>query len=143
MRINVNKSKRHWVCFIKSFQNNWLNFSHIEPFIFLALLSFSTELDHYKILAVNSSVRLRGERQLLLMTNCLFKKIFSMISVLFVRPLITLFQSSGNIYPVFQSQGGFLTCMLHRLSLMESSDSSLVRHLQTCWWSARLPSNYD
>ena len=46
--------------------------------------------------------------------------------ILFVGPLIPLFWISGDIHPGFQSQGGSLTCILHDLHVMGSSDSPLV-----------------
>ena len=49
----------------------------------------------------------------------------------FVGQLITLFWTSGDVCNEFQSQGGSLTCMLHHLCKMGTSDSSLVRHLLT------------
>ena len=51
--------------------------------------------------------------------------------VLFVGPLITLFWTSGDVSSGFQSQGGSLTCILHHLCKMGTSDSPLVRHLLT------------
>ena len=39
-------------------------------------------------------------------------------------PLIPLFWTSGDIYPGFQKQRGFLAYVLHRLHATESSDTS-------------------
>ena len=49
----------------------------------------------------------------------------------FVGPLIPLFWTSGDVCPVFQSQGGSLACRLCCLHAMDSSDSPLVQHLLT------------
>ena len=45
--------------------------------------------------------------------------------------MISLFWTSGDICPGFQSQGGSLTCILPCLHKMYSSDSPLVCHLLT------------
>ena len=47
--------------------------------------------------------------------------------------LMLLFWASGDIWPGFESQGGYLPLMLPRLHLMDSSDSPLGKHLLTCW----------
>ena len=44
--------------------------------------------------------------------------------------------------PVFQSKSGPLTCMHHRMCMMDSSYSPLVWHLLTSWWPAWKPSLY-
>ena len=38
----------------------------------------------------------------------------------------TPFWISGDIHPGFETQGGSLTCMLHDLHVMDSSDSPMV-----------------
>ena len=68
-----------------------------------------------------------------------FLKIFWRTQVLFVGPLITLFWTSGDIYPGFQCQGGSLTCLLCHLHAMDSSDLPLVWHLLTSWQPAWQP----
>ena len=60
-----------------------------------------------------------------------FKKFWRTLVVLFVGQLISVFWTSGDVWPVFQSQGGFLVCVLCHLRAMDSSDSPLVWHLLT------------
>ena len=45
---------------------------------------------------------------------------------LFLRRLVPLFWTSGNVYPGFQSQGGSLACALRCLGTIDYSDSSLA-----------------
>ena len=54
----------------------------------------------------------------------------------FVGPLIPLFLTFGDVYPVFQSQGGSLACVRCCLHAMDFSDSHLVPHLLTSCWPA-------
>ena len=69
----------------------------------------------------------------------LFKKIWR-TSVLFWGSLIPPFWTSCDVYSGFQSQGGFLACMLPCLGAMDSSDSLLVQNRHTSWWPAWRPS---
>ena len=39
-------------------------------------------------------------------------------------PLIPLFWTSGDVFPVIQCQGGSLACILHHICAMDYSDSS-------------------
>ena len=63
--------------------------------------------------------------------------------ILFVGPLISLFWTSGDVCPVFQSHGEFPTCVFSCLCTMDSSDSPLCvcldnqctcRHIHKHWW---------
>ena len=65
--------------------------------------------------------------------NIFILEIFWRTSVLFVRPLIPLFWTCADVCHGFQSQGGFLACVLPRLHAMDSLDSSIVRHQLTSW----------
>ena len=49
-------------------------------------------------------------KALLTRNEFLLKIFFWMTSVLFVRPLIPLFWTFGDVCPGFQSQDGFLAC---------------------------------
>ena len=48
-----------------------------------------------------------------------FLKIRFLRTVLFVESLISLFLTSGVVCPMFQSQGGSLTCMFYHLPAMD------------------------
>ena len=54
-------------------------------------------------------------------------------SVLLVGRVTSLLWTFYGICPGFQSQRGSLTCVLHRLRAIDSSDSPLVQHLLTTW----------
>ena len=49
-----------------------------------------------------------------------------------VEPLITLFWTSGDLCPEFQSQDGSLASVLHRLNAIDSSDSDLPQCVTEC-----------
>ena len=66
-----------------------------------------------------------------------------MTQVLLLEPLIPLFWTSGDIYPVFQSQGGSPTCMFPCLHTIDSSHSPLVLNLLTVQRSAWQLSLFD
>ena len=56
-----------------------------------------------------------------------------------VRPFCgatdTLFWNSGDICLGFKVRVDLFACMLHYLHAMDFSDSPLVQHLLTCWWT--------
>ena len=58
----------------------------------------------------------------------------------FTVPLVSLFCTSGDVYPWFQSRGRSLTSMLHHLHAMDSADSPLTWYLLSSWWPAWQPS---
>ena len=62
---------------------------------------------------------------------------------LFVRPLVPLIWTSGEVCLGSQSQGTSLPCMLHHLHAMDSSNSPLVLHLLTSWQQAWQLSLFD
>ena len=70
----------------------------------------------------------------------LFVKFWS-TSVLSMGSLIPLFLDFWC--PGFESQGGFLTCMLPHLDAINSSDLPLLQHLLTFRWPALHLSHFD
>ena len=58
----------------------------------------------------------------------------------FMVPLVSLFCTSGDVYPWFQSRGRSLTSMLHHLHAMDSADLPLTWYLLSSWWPAWQPS---
>ena len=70
-----------------------------------------------------------------------FKHFLEGTSPFFVGPLLALFWTSGDICPWFLSQGGYLVCVFHPLSITRFHP--LVRHLPNSWWSVLHPSRLD
>ena len=70
-----------------------------------------------------------------LLFNCVFFYTVELVDhkVLFVGPLIPLLLTSRDVCPAFESQGG---SFFHSFSSVWFSDSPLVRHLLTLFWSA-------
>ena len=60
-----------------------------------------------------------------------------------LRATDTLFWTSDDINPGFQSQGASLVCALAHLCAMDSSESLLVQHLLASWWPEWQPGLFN